>query len=302
MPRADIFTAAPYGTNFTQLGAAVQEILDLLSTAGFVQTADSGQIDPGTVVGAAGAISGYSVHRMNDSLQSIAPVFFKLVYGYGNSAGKLRVDIQFGTGTDGAGTLTGQVSSVRTMLSTNWSGSLIAMRSIAVHTSGFGALAYRPGSPSAGYTAPAAFYIDRSVDNNGLPTGDRVTCVCSPTGLRTHLAAVFRIQYSPSVSSQDTNSADLGWAPPSMGASYVGGVPQVFLTWDNTPKMRPQVGAAFTLPGETTLFDEFPLVLVGVAQRNYISVGGGAFGPLALRLVGAPTGQPTTDALLLWED
>lgn len=81
-------------------------------TAGWVQTADTGQLaSPATVahptVNATSA--GYEIWRMADALQATAPIFVKIEYGTGgNTTGQNNgYWITIGTGSDGAGAITG---------------------------------------------------------------------------------------------------------------------------------------------------------------------------------------------------
>lgn len=73
------------------------------------QTADTGQFDEATMAWASMSMSSsapsYQVHRLNDSLFSTAPIYVKT--GWSNSGGYLKYSVGMGTGTDGAGNLTG---------------------------------------------------------------------------------------------------------------------------------------------------------------------------------------------------
>lgn len=75
-----------------------------LAAAGWVKTADTGQIDWTTVTAAAG-VRGYEVWRMADGLQATAPIFMKLEYGATGAV--CAIWYTFGAASDGAGNLTG---------------------------------------------------------------------------------------------------------------------------------------------------------------------------------------------------
>lgn len=110
------FTATPANwtnssdANFRTWGSYIAA---RLLAVGMVQTADTGQIN-WTTVTAPAAIStyqGYEIWRFADTLQATAPVYFKLEYGSGNvAAANPGMRITFGTGSDGAGNLTGTLS------------------------------------------------------------------------------------------------------------------------------------------------------------------------------------------------
>lgn len=84
-----------------------------LQTVGLVKTSDSGQANWSTITEPSGAneVRGYEIYRFDDALQTTAPVYIKVEYGSGVTYSVPAVWITVGTGTDGAGTLTGRVSS-----------------------------------------------------------------------------------------------------------------------------------------------------------------------------------------------
>lgn len=148
-----------------------------LSSAGLVQTADTGQTDPATAVTPVSSPSdgGYFIYRFNDSRQGVDPLFLKIVWGRGpsaNGAGLTRLKVQVGQGTNGAGTLTGNVSPV---LSTNEQASVGGgstssgtsnVREYACHTEGCMMLVDRFGQANW-FTYAHAFSVARTRDSNG---------------------------------------------------------------------------------------------------------------------------------------
>ena len=81
----------------------------ILTAAGWVQTADTGQTASGSFVGTASlnTSQGYQIWRMADSLQSTYPVFVKFEWGTGSTANFPTFWITIGTGSNGSGTITG---------------------------------------------------------------------------------------------------------------------------------------------------------------------------------------------------
>jgi len=85
-------------------------IHNIFSGGAFVQTSDTGQINLTTVTkpGAANTSAGYEIWRFDDALQSTKPVFLKIEYGTSSSsAAVFAIWFTIGTGSDGAGTITG---------------------------------------------------------------------------------------------------------------------------------------------------------------------------------------------------
>lgn len=94
-------------TNFRIWGLAIS---NTLSTFGLSKTTDTGQINWATVSGTSSndTAQGYEIRTFTDSLTSTINFFFKFEYGCGaNSAASMWITV--GTGSNGAGTLTGQV-------------------------------------------------------------------------------------------------------------------------------------------------------------------------------------------------
>jgi len=95
--------------------AMINEIYtQLVTTCGLSQTSDTGQMaNPSlatypTVLGVTGA-TGYYVFKFNDTLQSTAPIFLRIDFGDVNVIQAPTCWITVGTGSNGAGTITGVV-------------------------------------------------------------------------------------------------------------------------------------------------------------------------------------------------
>lgn len=89
-----------------------QAVHDALVAVGMTQTADTGQVNLATVAKptSTGVYMGYEVFRFSDTLQATKPVYIKVEYGSAQGgATRPGVAVTVGTGTNGAGTLTGQV-------------------------------------------------------------------------------------------------------------------------------------------------------------------------------------------------
>jgi len=106
-------TLVGQSTTDADFRAWCQFIHDLLvNVGGWVNTSDTGQVDLTTVTKptAANQKRGYKIYRMNDALQPTAPVFMRIDFGSGKLAATAPgIWITIGTGTDGAGTITGIV-------------------------------------------------------------------------------------------------------------------------------------------------------------------------------------------------
>ena len=120
------FNTVLYNGTDADFRAWAQGLVDTLKgmTSAIIQTSDTGQLaDPVVATRpAAGAAAGYLIFRTNDSMHSANPVYFKIEFGSA-SGGQIipTMWLTVGSGTDGAGTITG-IRIARAQLSRNSSG------------------------------------------------------------------------------------------------------------------------------------------------------------------------------------
>jgi hypothetical protein len=83
----------------------------LVTTGGWVQTSDTGQIDLTTVnkPGSTNTKAGYAIYRMDDALQATVPLFLKIYYGTARAATAFGIWFSLATSSNGSGTLNGTV-------------------------------------------------------------------------------------------------------------------------------------------------------------------------------------------------
>ena len=85
-----------------------QFIFDGMIAGGWVQTADTGQINFATVTRPtiANNARGYVILRMDDALQATVPVYLRLDFGSGGAANNMGLWVTLGAASDGAGAIT----------------------------------------------------------------------------------------------------------------------------------------------------------------------------------------------------
>lgn len=166
--------------NTTLLRATGAALRTMFETMGFVRTADTGQIDWTTVNsgGATNDVKGYEVWRFDDALQATRPVFFKVQYVNGISYGSgyaLRVLIEFGTASNGSGTLSGLGSGTSYRIS-NPNQNVGSTDLFYAAGDGSGMAAHlNTGIDNVGNAYNrASFVIDRLRSSDGTPIGDGV--------------------------------------------------------------------------------------------------------------------------------
>ncbi len=96
-------------TLFRAWGSAVSTALGTVLT----RVTQTGEINWATVNApvAAGAFQGFEVYRLNDSLQSTAPLFFKFEYGSGAATAISAIRLTIGKSVDGSGVIGGVLQS-----------------------------------------------------------------------------------------------------------------------------------------------------------------------------------------------
>lgn len=150
----------------------------LITTLGLTQTADTGQLAfPMTVTTRPGTntAAGYYILRFNDTLQSTTPIFIKVELGTFASATIPGLWLTVGTGSDGAGNLTGAGTRVACGLATAPSSTVTNWQSRACYNATQGVLwiDWKQGAAVAN-EGTLGFMVFRSVDNTGAPTANAI--------------------------------------------------------------------------------------------------------------------------------
>lgn len=279
-----------------------EELHDELVAAGLVQTADTGQIDWGTVTRASiNSDAGYEIWRFDDTLQATAPIFIKLMYGTGSNASAPRLRLQVGTGTDGAGTLTGVVSSIHSADSSTTNNSDTTAPSYLCVAEGFFGLCHKPEINNQIWYQ-SIFTVERTTDTDGEWTADGAFIQCHPRN-----GSSMSVQYlqfsggSPQAFSRFTGANDCGLSliPQAADTSNLGdGDLQAYLCWMATPAVVPSLGTCVVYKGEIALGANFMTTLRGSTPRTYLGLGSATNNP-----TGPAANKTWSDVRLamLWE-
>lgn len=131
---------------------------------GLVQTADTGQLDTATIASAPSGTLGYRVYRFNDTRQATEPLFLRV--SYVQNGQNLRLTFTVGTGTNGAGTLTGTVSNPLNA-GGNTGTSPGTVQIYTCHTEGFFGLMLGPNNTGFS-TASHSFTIARTKNGSSF--------------------------------------------------------------------------------------------------------------------------------------
>lgn len=141
------------------------------SDQGLIRTADTGQIDPSTVVRAAiNTAAGYEIWRFNDALQATSSIFIKVEYGTGPSASMPGMWITVGTGSDGAGNITGTIIAREQLHSAN-ANALSANTTISYFSSSPGRMCFVYNCSLSADSHSFGLALERGKDATGAEDG-----------------------------------------------------------------------------------------------------------------------------------
>jgi hypothetical protein len=236
---------------------------------GLVKTADTGQINWTTVTRpAATTMAGYEVWRYPDS-----SIFVKFFFGTGTGAATPGVQFQVGTGSDGAGALTGPVTPTRNLYDngSNMTGSNPRQSFMCLKDGFFGLLLYRFTSFTG--TSPWGFVsICRTTDSSGVPDSRGFTVYRRVGSSST--PGVTAINRQTSTVLAENTAGDFVIVPMGITSSIIGVDTQCFLHWTALPLVLPNPYMATVIGAEVPAASTFSTTLVGTTPRTYLALDG----------------------------
>lgn len=187
MSTATSTTVAGIGT-LAQYKDVLNAIDGAFTTMGWTKGTDAGTLNISTIAATpvAGANTGWIIYKMGDSLQATAPCFLKITFGAGaGNAAILHLNIQLGTGSNGSGTLTGQVATALNLELSNQD------TSYATHVSHYCGASNRmvfslfdSGPNNYFNTQVIIFSIERLHDATGVDTAGGFQMIAASNGVR----------------------------------------------------------------------------------------------------------------------
>lgn len=282
--------------NTTALRALGTEVNTWFGAIGLVQTADTGQINWTTVtLPAAATIIGYEIWRFADS-----SIYFKLEWR--TNSGQTNSPIFFltvGTGSDGAGAITGVILASTNIINANFgfSGAGSTPRaSYLCHTADFLGVALKIGSGTGATALGAmlAFSIEKMTDSVGTPSGTGVVVRWGPTPGITVATNLQAIRTAAPAADYGVSNA-FSVVPANLTSTLVGADRQVFLHAFPSPRVIFSPFMCTVVNAELPIATTFSAILLGVTSRTYIALGN-AFGC-------GNSASPTTtwSNAMLWE-
>ena len=271
-----------------------------LLAIGLTKTGDTGQVNWATVtvVGAySSAVSrGYEIWAFNDPLQGTAPIVFKIEYGAAAAAQPV-LWITVGTGSDGAGTITGAVKSTRQSITANVANytSGLVSRFCYVPATGFLGMGLKLNGQGSS-NGVFGIFIMRNNDTTGAATANGATLFMgAATGSNYSIQLNFVAGSTiPNTGTPQANPI-LGAWPYSLTSSFVGGGNfQALPLIVPVPALQVLAQLCVTILSEIAIGTTFALNVVGLTNRTFIVLGAVTNQPI--------TGAATTYALaMVWE-
>lgn len=255
--------------------AWASEYSNALQTIGLVQTADTGQINlvtatrPGT-----SANAGYEIWRFNDALQATKPIFLKVFYGTTNTATSPRVQIQVGTGSDGAGNLINPSSTFNAISGKAPSSTVTTYLSNFSMVDGTLAIAWKIGAWGSA-SAASFFAVCRTCDTNGDPDGVGFSVYAYGGNSTSGQTEQLQFRRSDNTWSSYINNLCPTCLIPGDATTptFVGSDAQVLLHFGFFPRVQPIHGLLCVKTSEFGADSTFTAAPVGATTRTYLVLG-----------------------------
>lgn len=276
-----------------------QNLSQALADVGLVKTSDTGQIDWTTVTRlGSNTTAGYEIWRYPDS-----SLYMRWEFGTAILNNNIpRIRVQVGLFTNGAGTLTGIFSEVRSIF-----GVANALYAKASRTSYmcfkdgfFGFLGYQLATvgPPVSHTSNAFFAIAPTTNANGVRTNDGFTFYWRHSAT-SGVAAVVQALNPTGIGGMFSywgpvsTVGDYCLVPHGITSSLVGVDSQAFAHWTAMPRIYPVMQLCTVLSTEVPTNSTFNVALVGSTERTYLALDNS--------MNGTTVGTTTFKLAMLWE-
>jgi hypothetical protein len=284
-------------TTDAEFRALIVELQGKFSAVGLVQTSDTGQINTSTVAKPTvnNTAAGYDIWRFNDTTQSTAPLYIKLEYGVTGTVTLFGMWITIGSGTDGAGNLTGVTTTRRQTSPSSGSPSVSTWTSYLCYKDGFLGLVWKAGGMGSSI-GQNVFAISRTCDGSGAWSATGAVLYTRNTVLaNTALPVVQAVRFASTATSYTQSTGGFCLVPHASIVTSSGNNP-IYLHWMPSPDMVPVLGMCTHVTSQISL-GTFTATLVGTTARTYLTMGATALG----FGYGAENGTTQYCNAMLWE-
>jgi hypothetical protein len=280
---ANTFTTSAVLNHTTVAGfnAWVTEVIGAMFTnLTLTQTADTGQTtNGGSSVPAVNTAGGYVIGRFNDTLQSTAPIFFKLEFGTGSVITQPQMWLTVGQGSNGSGTLTGTLTTRCAVLTGSAPSSTttsFVSRYCYNATAGIFWFGFKYASQGVSNCTIGGLVITRDSTNTGASAGNAAISITNSNTSTSVASSSGEAQiYSYSTSSLVTLGNSIPWSQWYFGlnSTNVGTQVQVSPCVFPAPILFVSANMAIGLIAEEPLGNTASVALVGSTPVTLISAG-----------------------------
>ena len=249
-------------------------LFGLLSTAGWTQTADTGQTANGSFTGpgVANTKAGYQIWKMNDSLAGSAPVYVRFDLGTNNqtTVGS-SIWLTIGTGSDGAGNITGTILASTQLDGTG--GSYANGTSVYIGSANTNYIAWTQCTSGLSSIAGLQFSIERTHDASGNDTNEGLLVFRCGKQAAAISGAWYYLRFTNNTLPSST--AIGAWAPSGTswsdpgGSNNIGVCPVRFF---NGAPSNPSICWQVYLNGDQAQDQVIPVSMYGTT-RSYYALG-----------------------------
>ena len=254
-------------TNDAGFRAWGSELSTKLAAVGLVQTADTGQINWTTVTRpGSGASAGYEIWRFADS-----SLYLKWEYGTGTAAATPMMWITVGTGSNGSGTLTGQLSTRSTIAQ-----GVAANSTVTNYTSRLcrvaDALALNWKEAMGTSLNGGALIVGKTVDGTGAATVTGFAVLRgNSSGVGQYSMQCVRTAATAATGTDTIRNLCIPGEPTS--SVVAGGNTQAYQIPGNFPDVQPFAWAVIAVLTEASRGTSFSVAMVGSVSHTYVSFG-----------------------------
>lgn len=240
------------------------ELSAMLTAAGLPLAGDTGQANWATATIPTTNGSVYEIRYLNDSLHATKPIYFKIEYGTTSTSGRPNIWITAGSGTNGAGTITGTTYFARLSITTNGAapGGSTYFTGVCV-LPGYFAFTWKRGYTTSSYGT--FFAACRSCDDAGDITATGFVFYATSNGS----SPCMRWTY---VTASNADSYGYALFPGGQTVTLVSGSPQVMRHWMMQPQIRCVPFLVSFVNSEIGDLSTFTATPVGDTSRTFLAL------------------------------
>jgi hypothetical protein len=253
--------------------------LDVLAAGGFLtQTADTGQFaNSAETKPATNTTTPYLIYKLTDSRNATAPLYIKFKFGTSTSSTRVRIDMQIGPSTDGAGAITGTAKTSVMRCDSAGGGFMGAASHTTYMCAVDGVFWFIHAARSVNTSNSANFgKVERSFDSSGAPDDIGAQLYTFYNGAN----ALHHVRFAATAAALLEQGSHLNGAcyigtilTAEAAGTLVGGIPQVNPLFGANPALWPLFGCHAIKTSEVAEFATYTFTPYGSTSHTYMNGG-----------------------------